>query len=88
MTLGRWDPLRRRWILYANQYDMSTGCKGNPFESIPGKIFLDTNIVNLIVKWPKQVFEHVPVPIEVDRQTGYDIEALITSSIPVIVPTS
>ena len=77
MTLERWDPLRRRWILYANQDDMSADCKANPFERIPGKIFLDTNIVNLIAKWPKQVFEHVPVPIGVDRQTGYDIEALM-----------
>lgn len=77
MTLERWDPLRRRWILYASQEEQSADCKANPFEEIPGKIFLDTNVVNLIVKWPEQIFENVPVPMDVAENTAHDIEALM-----------
>ncbi|WP_019832406.1 hypothetical protein [Sphingomonas sp. PR090111-T3T-6A] len=77
MTLERWDPLRRRWIFYASQQEQSADCRANPFEKVPGKIFLDTNVVNLIVKWPEQVFENVPAPMSVDEKTAHDIEALM-----------
>jgi hypothetical protein len=36
--------------LDAGPGQQSADCAANPFESIPGRLFLDTNIINLIVK--------------------------------------
>jgi hypothetical protein len=77
LTLERWDATRRRWILYTEDGQHDADCAANPFESVPAKIFLDTNVVNLIVKWPEQIFEHVPVPPDVNERTAHDVEALM-----------
>ena len=54
----------------------SADCAANPFEKIPGRVFLDTNIINLIVKWSEAIFENMPIPASVDGRTADDIEAL------------
>ena len=77
LTLERWDAIRGLWILYTEEGRHAADCVANPFDRVPAKIFLDTNIVNLIVKWPEQIFEHVPVPAVLDERTAHDIEALM-----------
>lgn len=77
MTLEHWDSIRRRWILYTTDDQHSADCAANPFETLPARIFLDTNIVNLIVKWHEHIFEHVPVPPGIDERIAHDIEALM-----------
>ncbi len=77
MTLEHWDQARKRWVLYTGPGQQSTDCAANPFESIPGRIFLDTNIINLIVKWPEEIFENVPTPTGLDERAAHDIEALM-----------
>jgi hypothetical protein len=77
LTLEHWDKARRRWVLYAEPSQHSADCAANPFEKIPGRIFLDTNIINLIVKWSEQIFENLPTPANLDERTAHDIEALM-----------
>lgn len=48
-----------------------------PFESIPRRIFLDTNVVNLLVKQSEQIFEQAPIPDDLDRTRALNIEALM-----------
>ncbi len=43
MGLEHWDTLRRKWVLYRSQAQHSVDCARYPFESIPRKVFLDTN---------------------------------------------
>jgi len=50
MTLERWDDRRRRWIMYDSQQSHSADCAKHPIGGIPQRVFLDTNVVNLIVK--------------------------------------
>lgn len=77
MTLERWDHARKRWILYAEPSEHSADCRANPFGHIPARIFLDTNVINLIVKWPEQIFENVPPPPDLNERSAHDIEALM-----------
>jgi hypothetical protein len=69
--------MRRRWILYRTQSEHTEDCKSYPYESIPGRIFLDTNVVNLLVSYPEQVFEQQFLPPLVDHTLAEDIEALM-----------
>lgn len=77
MTLERWDQMRKRWVMYTEPSQHSLDCAANPFESIPARVFLDTNIINLIVKWPEQIFENMSAPPKLDERTAHDIEALM-----------
>jgi hypothetical protein len=76
LVLEEWDEARRKWLLYRSAAEHHADCERHPFEGIPGRIFLDTNVVNLIVK-------HAPVIFEMERQDSdlpisrrRDIEAL------------
>lgn len=64
-------------MLYASQAEHSSDCVRHPFEKTPQRLFLDTNVVNLIVKWPDQIFDQTPVPPGIDTQQEHDIEALM-----------
>jgi hypothetical protein len=77
MGLEHWDSNRKKWVLYRNQAQHSEDCVRHPFESIPRRIFLDTNVVNLLVKHSEHVFEKVPVPIHIERTCVLNIEALM-----------
>ncbi len=77
MGLEHWDSGRRKWVLYRTQTQHSEDCVRYPYESIPRRIFLDTNIINLIVKQSEQVFEQAPVPVDLDRTCARDTEALM-----------
>ena len=47
------------------------------FEQIPRRIFLDTNILDCLVKWPSCVFEMQEAPPDLDATLRDDIEALM-----------
>jgi hypothetical protein len=77
MGLEQWDPTRRKWVLYRSQQQHSDDCAQYPFESIPRRVFLDTNVVNLLVKQSEQVFEQAAIPGELDHTSALDTEALM-----------
>lgn len=60
MVLECWDDVRSKWIMYARAEDHSTDCERYPFEQIPAHVFLDTSVVNLIVKHAPVIFEMEP----------------------------
>lgn len=40
-------------------------------------MFLDTNVINVLVKHCEHVFDHAPIPIDTDPTLAADIEALM-----------
>lgn len=56
MVLERWDTMRRKWIMYNRPEDHTADCQRYPFEEIPARVFLDTSVVNLIVKYAPSIF--------------------------------
>lgn len=77
MGLELWDPNRGRWVLYQTEAEHSEDCARHPFEEIPRKVFLDTNVVNLLVKFGEHVFEQVSLPDGLDATRAHDAEALM-----------
>ena len=77
MGLEHWDSNRGRWVLYWSEAQHSEDCVRYPLENIPRRIFLDTNVVNLLVKHSEQVFEQAPIPGDLDDTSALDIEALM-----------
>ena len=63
--------------MYRNQAQHSDDCSRYPFEQIPRRIFLDTNVVNILVKHAEQVFEQAPIPFRIDDTRAVDVEALM-----------
>jgi hypothetical protein len=77
MGLEHWDQSRRRWVLYLNSAQHSDDCERYPFESIPRRIFLDTNVVNLLVKHSEQIFEQALILGDQDHTSALNTEALM-----------
>jgi hypothetical protein len=77
MGLEHWDPHRRKWVLYRSEAQHREDCQRYPLQAMPRRIFLDTNIVNLLVRYSEQVFEQAPIPTDIDETTAQDIEALM-----------
>lgn len=77
MRLEYWDPIRQRYLLYRQPEQHAADCKRYPFESIPHRIFLDTNVINRLVRWRDQIFEYEAIPPETEEQLAFDIEALM-----------
>jgi hypothetical protein len=77
MGLEHWDASRRKWVLYWSEAQHNEDCTRYPFESIPRRVFLDTDVVNLLVKQSEQVFEQAPIPEQIDRTRAVDTEALM-----------
>ncbi|WP_296598006.1 hypothetical protein [Phenylobacterium sp.] len=77
MGLEHWDSARGRWVLYRSQAQHSLDCEQHPFEAIPRRVFLDTNVVNLLVKYSEQVFEQAWLPAGLDVTRAHDVEALM-----------
>lgn len=77
MSLEDWDSRRGKWVLYRSQEHHSEDCARYPFESIPQRIFLDTNVVNLLVKHSEHIFEQAPIPRHLDKTRAFNIEALM-----------
>jgi hypothetical protein len=77
VRLEHWDSVRGRWVLYPDQQDNSADCTRYPFEGIPRRIFLDTNVVNLLVKRGPHIFEQEPLPATLDTTSAWDTKALM-----------
>jgi hypothetical protein len=77
MRLERWDVKRSKYVLYQNGKQHSDDCARFPFESIPRRMFLDTNVVNVLVKHSEHIFDHEPIPLNIEPTLAVDIEALM-----------
>ncbi|TWB26701.1 hypothetical protein [Nitrospirillum viridazoti] len=77
MTLESWDRSTGRYVFYRMAEEHSEDCKRFPFERIPKRVFLDTNVINVLVKYCEVIFDHSPIPQEVDATLAVDIEALM-----------
>lgn len=77
MGLEYWDATRRKWILYHSQAQHRFDCERYPFDAIPRRVFLDTNVLNLMVKYSEHVFEQAWLPEGLDQTRAHDIEALM-----------
>lgn len=77
MLLERWDATRSRWIMYATAEEHSVDCTRYPFEHIPARVFLDTNVVNLIIKYAPVIFEMEPQDRAMPLNRSRDVEALM-----------
>lgn len=64
-------------MLYREDGQHSMDCARYPFERIPRRVFLDTNVINRLVKWRAQVFAHEHVSADVEETLALDIEALM-----------
>jgi hypothetical protein len=77
MGLEHWDASRRKYVLYQNAEEHTVDCNRAPFESMPRRVFLDTNVINVLVKHSAHVFEYEPIPPEFELTLATDIEALM-----------
>jgi hypothetical protein len=77
MHLENWDPIRKRWIMYRNQEEHSADCTRYPFDQIPCRIFLDTSVVNLLIKNSRVIFEMEAQDSTSSLTRVQDIEALM-----------
>jgi hypothetical protein len=77
MALEHWDPIRKQWLLYRSDAQHGVDCKSYPLEMLPRRIFLDTCVVNLLVKHAADLFEQGCVPSSVDPTRADDLEALM-----------
>ena len=75
--LERWDARKRKYVLYASEKQHSEDCIRFPFKDIPKRVFLDTNVINVLVKHAAYVFERYPIPRDIDSTLAVDIEALM-----------
>jgi hypothetical protein len=66
-----------RFVLYRTHEEHGADCKKFPYKEIPRRVFLDTDILNCLVKWPKCIFEMEEIPLEVDDTLKTDIESLM-----------
>lgn len=76
MSIERWDGRRGRWILYGTQEEHSDDCARYPFETIPRRVFLDTNVLCLLVEFGDQIFEQAPIDVGLEGIRAEDVEAL------------
>jgi hypothetical protein len=66
-----------RHQVYYSQEDHNADCVKFPFDQIPCRVFLDTNIINCLVKWRYCVFEREEPPSDLDSTLVRDIESLM-----------
>lgn len=76
MVLEHWDEARGRWLLYRKPGEHHADCERYPFERMPARVFLDTNVVNLIVKHAPVIFDMEPQDPSLPIARRRDIEAL------------
>ncbi len=77
LGLEPWDPQRFKWVLYRSQSQHTADCERYPLSAMPRRVFLDTNVVNLLVRYSEQVFEQAPLPYGLTETRAHDIEALM-----------
>lgn len=77
MGLEFWDPSRKKWVLYRSQAEHHADAERYPLKAMPRRVFLDTNVVNLLVQHSDQIFEQALVSDTLDATTAHDVEALM-----------
>ena len=77
MSLEHWDSRKQKYILYQTAGQHSDDCVRFPLEKIPQRIFLDTNVINVLVKHGAHVFEREPIPHDTEPRLAIYIEALM-----------
>lgn len=77
MPLEYWDDRKKKYVLYVSSQQHSLDCERFPFNHIPCRVFLDTNVINCLVKWRSQIFEREPIPPNTEETLALDIEALM-----------
>ena len=77
MGLEHWDTAKKRYVLYPTGEQHALDCAQFPFERIPRRVFLDTSVVNVLVKQATHVFEQEPIPDETEATLALDTEALM-----------
>lgn len=75
--IEHWDESRGRWVLYRSEVEHSEDCEAHPYDCVPRRIFLDTNVVNLLVDYSEYIFEHQLLPPFADEKLAEDVEALM-----------
>jgi hypothetical protein len=70
-------PEKTEYILYRTNEQHSEDCARFPFAKIPQRVFLDTNVINVLVKHSTHVFERYPIPGDTEANLAIDIEALM-----------
>jgi hypothetical protein len=75
MALEFWDSKTKKYILYRNQQQHSRDCARFLLEDIPKRVFLDTNVINILIKHSENVFEHSRISSNIGT-LAEDIEAL------------
>jgi hypothetical protein len=64
-------------VLYRSQAEYSAACQQYPFRDIPCRVFLDTNVINCLIKWSRCVFEKEHPPSDIDHTLQTDIVSLM-----------
>lgn len=64
-------------MLYRKSGEHAKDCERYPIETLPRRVFLDTNVINRLVEWGAQIFEFEAIPPETDQTLANDIEALM-----------
>jgi hypothetical protein len=76
MGLEVWDAERGKYVLYRSAEEHAEDCKRYPYEQVPGRVFLDTVVINRLVKWGAHIFEQEELPELDDVTLANDVEAL------------
>ena len=77
MALEHRDGVSGRWLLYRSQSEHSEDCDRYPYDAIPRRVFLDTNVINLIVNHAGTIFEQHEIDVALDETAKDDVEALL-----------
>ena len=76
MSLETRDPDRGRWRFYASAEARAADARLHPFDQIPRRIFLDTNVVNLLVGHADTIFQAAPLRSDLPSRRADEVEAL------------
>ncbi|WP_347269999.1 hypothetical protein [Rhizorhabdus histidinilytica] len=74
---GERNPGTEKPLLYRTREDQERDCATYPFEEIPARVFLDTNVVNALVKFSSTIFEQQSLPDGLHQTAARDVQALM-----------
>jgi hypothetical protein len=72
MALEHWDAARKKYVLYRSEAQHGMDCARYPLKRIPRRVFLDTSVINRLVKWRGQIFDHDPIPPDTEATLAVD----------------
>jgi hypothetical protein len=75
--LEHWDDRRKRWILYRDPQLHKLDCERYPFDALPVRIFLDTSVINLLIKHAGTIFDMADLDASLPLARRREIEALL-----------